>query len=607
MYLTHYGFKKRPFGISPDPSFLWLGEKHSEGLAALRYGILKNKGFLLLTGDIGTGKTVLLNRLIRQINLKVNVATIPDPNMEPIDFCNILADEFKLGSTFTSKGDFLIHFKRFLVDTCGHHKKALLIIDEAQRLDHGLLEQIRLLSNIEFDSKKLINIFLVGQSELRRTLLEERNKSFRQRIAVNYHIEPLNALETASYIEFRLKVAGSTSKIFSTQAISEIHSFSQGYPRLINIICDHALMSGYAASSMMIDADVIKECASELQVISNADVSHSTQPTANQYEPPAERSTVIQDDTSADQPQVINYIDIPEKRSYLKVAGIYAIFFIVFVLSLALIFNSSFEHYPRLAEQVNDILISGGIIENRQKESEIIIMPDENTEEVISDPTSDDTFEQLINMEENYIVNEISENAFEGGQSNILADFEDFKARLVEKAQSSIVADSEDYRALPEGKGSSEDKDLNIDGLQTSSAGPVEQSAPPIPTRSFLMSTGLKFIVYFSPNSTGLTGEALEIINTITKILARYPDARILIEGYGGPYDNYRYNQKLSHLRANVVKSYLVRRGVAKSRVKTAEMRSTELLGANALRQGKIREHQVDINVKIRPVGAPEN
>ena len=159
MYLEHYGLKLKPFSISPDPQFLWLGERHREALATLRYGIIDNKGFLLLTGDVGTGKTVLINRLIKLIDVKVTVATIPDPGLGLIDFYNILADEFKMNRTFNQKGEFLINFKTFLTEAYGAQKTVLLIIDEAQRLAHELLDEIRVLSNIDFNGRQLINIF----------------------------------------------------------------------------------------------------------------------------------------------------------------------------------------------------------------------------------------------------------------------------------------------------------------------------------------------------------------------------------------------------------------------------------------------------------------
>jgi general secretion pathway protein A len=266
MYQSFYSLNSKPFQITTDPKFLWLGEKHKEALATLKYGILENKGFLLLTGDIGTGKTALINALVKIIDVAAIVATIPDPGLDSLDFFNILAEEFKMNKHFDSKGAFLIQLKHFLHKAFAADKKVLLIVDEAQRLNHDLLEQIRLLSNIEMNNRKLINIFFVGQTEFSNMLREERSKAIRQRISVTFHIEPLTENETWHYIRHRLKIAGTNQEIFHLKAVQEIYSFSQGYPRLINIICDHALLTGYASGVKMIDANVIKECEKELHI-----------------------------------------------------------------------------------------------------------------------------------------------------------------------------------------------------------------------------------------------------------------------------------------------------------------------------------------------------
>jgi general secretion pathway protein A len=267
MYLNFYQLRHHPFQITTDPSFLWLGEKHAEALATLKYGILEEKGFLLLTGEVGTGKTALTKLLVKKIDVSALVATVPDPGMEAIDFFNCLAKEFKMERRFTSKGDFLIEFKQFLLDAYSSSRKVLLIVDEAQRLTPDMLEQVRLLSNIELDNRKLINIFFVGQTEFNRTLLDERCKAVRQRITVSYHIEPLNSAETRQYILHRLKIAGSRREIFTPDAIRWIHEFSQGYPRLINIVCDHALLAGYSAGAHVIDLTIAQQCEKELRAM----------------------------------------------------------------------------------------------------------------------------------------------------------------------------------------------------------------------------------------------------------------------------------------------------------------------------------------------------
>jgi len=266
MYLNHFKLKAKPFQISTDPGFLWLGDKHREALAVLRYGIMDNKGFLLLTGDVGTGKTTLIHALINALDGEVVIANVPDPGLEIPEFFAYIARSFNLDPGFSGKFAFLSMFETFLNRVHEKKKKVLLIIDEAQRMDQKLLEEIRLLSNIEKQSTKLINIFFVGQSEFNSIILEERNAALRQRITVNYDLGPLSEEETGQYIRHRLKVAGRTQPIFKSGAVREIHKFSKGYPRLINVICDRALITAYTIESQKIGTAVIRECADEVRL-----------------------------------------------------------------------------------------------------------------------------------------------------------------------------------------------------------------------------------------------------------------------------------------------------------------------------------------------------
>ena len=296
MYLDHYHLKAKPFDLSPGPRFLWLGEKHKEALATLTYGISEDLGFLLLTGDVGVGKTALIHRLISNLDSSTIVAHITDPGLGTIDFFKLLAVEFNIPTEFYSKAPFLIELEKFLYAAYSDHKKVLLIVDEAQRLNNKLLDQIRVLSNIELTDRKLINIFFVGQPEFKNMLMANSNRAIRQRIAINYHINPLTESETGQYIDHRLKVAGATQKIFKSNAIREIFRFTGGYPRAINIICDHALLTGYASGIQSIDSDVIKECERELNIRAGFDFSRpatqtptdKTRPETSQ--PPPRRS-----------------------------------------------------------------------------------------------------------------------------------------------------------------------------------------------------------------------------------------------------------------------------------------------------------------------------
>ncbi|MBI5062600.1 MAG: AAA family ATPase, partial [Desulfatitalea sp.] len=266
MYLKHFQLNTKPFQITADPKFLWLGEKHKEALATLRYGIVDNRGFLLLTGEVGTGKTILINRLVSMLDLDTVVATLPDPDLVSMDFYNLLADGFKMNRTFESKGAFLIHLRDFLHQSHANRKQVLLVIDESQRLNHHLMEDIRVLSNIELHDRKLINIFFVGQQEFNTILSAPQNRALAQRITVRYNISPLDKEEVGKYITHRLKVAGSTQGLFTPAAIDEVFQFSGGIPRLINILCDHALLTGYARGAKEVDDRIVKECAEELRI-----------------------------------------------------------------------------------------------------------------------------------------------------------------------------------------------------------------------------------------------------------------------------------------------------------------------------------------------------
>jgi type II secretory pathway predicted ATPase ExeA len=342
MYLKHYNLTLKPFEISPDPKFLWLGEKHEEALAAMKYGILNNKGFISLTGDVGTGKTTLVNALANSLGDNIIFAQVSDPSLGQLDFLNLTADAFKMNKKFSTKGDFLSHLKHFLNDANVHHKEVVLLIEEAQRFDPERLEEVRLISNIEEPDKKLINIVFVGQTEFNSIL--KKNKALRQRIAIIHNLEPLHEIETEQYVIHRLKIAGSERQIFSPEAFREIYSFSKGNPRLINIICDLALLTGYAQDERIIGPEIIRECAENYSIpkqqikgaVEDQNAPAKTIPQSGTEIPPGASGSSYQMDA----------LKVPKKPAGLKLAYGTPIFVVILLGIFGYLYYFGENHAP---------------------------------------------------------------------------------------------------------------------------------------------------------------------------------------------------------------------------------------------------------------------
>ncbi len=285
MYKSFYNLKRNPFEITPDPSFLFATKKHNEALAALYYGVRRKKGFVVMTGEVGTGKTLLV-RCLLQVLRRANItfAYVFNPRLNPMEFLQYVAGDFQLPTAGKSKSELLLDLSAFVI---ARHEKQLttvLVIDEAHHLSADVLEEVRLLTNLETAQEKLLQILLVGQQELDQKLDSVGLRQLKQRIALRSHLTSLDLDETRGYIECRLKLAGSSdpNQIFSIEAILEIFRQSRGLPRLINTLSENALIHGYARQCRPITAEVIEEIATELRLnvvhpsITEPAVDHST-------------------------------------------------------------------------------------------------------------------------------------------------------------------------------------------------------------------------------------------------------------------------------------------------------------------------------------------
>ena len=266
MYLNFYGLAEAPFNPTPDPKFLFQSSRHREALAQLIYGVQERKGFIVLTGEIGTGKTTLLRTLLGRLDASIHVAYVHNSSLDAEGLLEYVLQDWGVKSTASTQAQRLFELNEFLIDQHRQGLSPVLVIDEAQNLSTATLEAVRLLSNFETAQQKLIQILLVGQPELRHTLNLFELRQLKQRIALRCHIGPLSPEETRLYVRHRLRVAGATDAgIFTDGAVQKITEYSEGVPRVINIICDHCLLSGYADSKRRIDGDVVDEAIEYLE------------------------------------------------------------------------------------------------------------------------------------------------------------------------------------------------------------------------------------------------------------------------------------------------------------------------------------------------------
>jgi len=266
MYLSYFGLTENPFSLTPDPRFLFLSQRHREALAHLLFGMGDKGGFVLLTGEVGTGKTTLCRSLLEQVPEGVEIALVLNPKQTSVELVASLCDELKV--PYPTPADSLKvlidHLNRHLLEIHAKGRRTVVIIDEAQNLSTDVLEQVRLLTNLETTTQKLLQILLIGQPELHAKMAKPELRQLGQRITARYHLTPLSSEETAAYIEHRLEVAGCKRPLFTDSTLRLIHRLSSGIPRLINTICDRALLGAYGRKRMIVNRALARSAAAEV-------------------------------------------------------------------------------------------------------------------------------------------------------------------------------------------------------------------------------------------------------------------------------------------------------------------------------------------------------
>ncbi len=556
MYLDHFKLRDKPFQISADPRFLWLGSKHKEALAILKYGIFDNRGFLLLSGDVGTGKTTLIHALIRSLGKDTLVAMLPDPGLALMDLYRFIARSFQIKEAFGSKQEFLDVFRTFLLHNEAQEKKVLLIIDESQRLTSELLEEIRLLSNIEKDYTKLLNIFFVGQNEFNNIILEQRNRPLRQRITINYNIEPLEKHEVMEYIRYRLAVAGCESPLFTAEAVHDVYSFSEGYPRLINIICDHALLTAFVQGARQVNGDIVRECAEELRI---------RQVTPQSSAPPAVETLARVEAPAPVWPKPPTPAPpAPEPRSTFSQTMLLIIFGLLCFIVGLMVFT--LRERPRIAA-------SG---------TARVIVTDDAPERLapLQQEADDDTGEAPTPHEPE------ADSAM--GDTAALPD-------------EPVVDDAEPPATMPPleaGASAPAEAPATAPAVETTAADlAVEGEDGPMDSMDAELPLPEKLIIYFQIDSNELDNDTLRELDKFAGAIKQRPLLPIRITGYTDAAGNLNYNFKVSEFRANIVKSFLVGKGIAPERIVARGLGPANPIASNETLAGRRINRRVEIEL----------
>src|SRR6476660_3188848 len=269
LYQQYFGLREAPFNISPDPDFLFLSASHREALAQISYGINGRKGFIVLTGEVGTGKTTLIRSLLNQVGANTYTALIFNNVASARDLMRYICEDFGIAGVKSYRQDihdYVVSLNEFLLATYQQGENCALIIDEAQNLSADVLESVRLLSNFETSKDKLLQILLVGQPELAERLNSPELRQLKQRVTLRYRLRNLSLAESSEYIKNRLQIARGNTALFTHKAVETIYSYSRGIPRIVNVLCDNGLLTAYALGKKEVDASIIREVAEDLNL-----------------------------------------------------------------------------------------------------------------------------------------------------------------------------------------------------------------------------------------------------------------------------------------------------------------------------------------------------
>ena len=612
MYKSFYNLDRKPFEITPDTSFLWLGENHKEALSTLRYGILDNKGFLLLMGDSGVGKTSLIKALTKSFDSDVEWGVVDDPTLDRIDFYNEIARSFGIDKKFTSKVQFLIQFSHFLHKADDQNKKVLLLIDECHLLTQEMLEEMRLLSNIEKADSKLINIFFVGENSFTEMLGQSKNRAVRQRITLKADIPPLSVHETEDYICHRLNVAGAEDKIFSAKACQAVYRYSSGIPLQINKICDAALRRGAERGEATVTPALIES------VLGKVDLSERAGTIAIDEEVGGQESAQGKDFAQfklGDGPdsQITGFnLEADRSSGWLK----FGLAALVLVVVGGYFFTSN--NTPVVPDETT-VQVAPQVASPKElpvvSPSPAVAMLEDNGTEI-----------NRVKVDE--LKSAILEKAYQKdastGEATVVGDVEEVievdalvtpevgVVNETEVVAEDVVVSVEIPEELPAvaaqvtAEEASESVPLEVK-VKPPSLPVIEEVAEVAEVVEVISVESPKVIMEpleprkvmlpLLPSSLKLTRTARNDFNSFVEKLQNYPKATILVKGFVSSKSNSPENIKLSEARALNVYKMLLRDGIEAEQIEMEGMGNKEPIASNDTRAGRAKNRRVEITV----------
>lgn len=553
MYKSFYNLDSRPFETHHDPSFLWLGEKHKEALTLLRCALRENKGFLLLTGDAGVGKTTLINALTETVGRDVAWAVIGDPSLARLDFYNAVARGFKIDKECTSKVQFLLQFSNFLHKAHDENKKVLLLVDDCHLLSQEMLEELRLLSNIEKEEVKLINIFFVGRPEFNAMLVQPKNRAVGQRLTLAVELAALTLNETDDYIRHRLDIAGADDTMFTAKAIQIIHRCAGGIPRLINTICDHAMVAGSVQGKPALDHQLLAGCLQRLNLPVKPGSNDGDRPAGESSHPQHFRGR-FSADSSVAAGSIWGFNRAGDRhRGWVK-----------YVAGVALVTVTGAYFYFPAAPPRDTVRGESETVVQQPAKKELI-------QAVASPAVAQSGTPEAARAEERT-----------GQVPAVRAE-----TPTPAPAEGAGIASARQPSDTAAQESPPESKPAPID----------EPSAGEIKAGRFAPLEPNRVVLRLRPDSQELTGEAAREFRRFVEKLRDYPRAKLLVKGFVSAKTNSPENVKLSEERAMGVQKLLVKSGIEPARIDVKGLGNQEAVAANDTRGGRAKNRRVEVIV----------